>query len=219
MEERDSNPTHPRLTRFLKIFFYLEIFGLYGLIPFNITPILWNKNICTTNRLETNMTQQIYDTLWHYSEQFTRDSLQRSELITMAWREGQRLGNRCSTKLMQSLMHFRSKELKIRSAFPADEVGKSQRDAWNHSRISLNQPYLGQPDCTLEDTLVSYGQSPLSTCIVDDFNSALTSEEQTFADAIVAGYNSQEIQKLMKIGYLRFKELKLRVQEKAVEYL
>jgi hypothetical protein len=165
------------------------------------------------------MTQQIYDTLWHYSEQFTRDSLQRSELITMAWKEGQRLGNRCSTKLMQSLMHFRSKELKIRSAFPADEVGKSIRDAFNHERISINQPYAGEPSCTLEDTLVSYGQSPLHTCIVNDFNSALTSEEQMLTDAIVAGYNSQEIQKQMGIGYLHFKELKLKVQEKAVEYL
>jgi hypothetical protein len=55
------------------------------------------------------MTQQIYDTLWHYSEQFTRDKLERSELITMAWKESKRLGEKSSTKLMQSLMtcpHF-----------------------------------------------------------------------------------------------------------------
>jgi hypothetical protein len=165
------------------------------------------------------MTQQIYDTLWHYSEQFSRDKLERSELITMAWREGEKLGDKSSVKLMQSLMHFRSKELKIRSAFPVDLVGKSQRDAFNHERISLNQPYAGEPSCTLDETLVSYGQSPLDLCIVNDFNSALTSEEQTFTDAIVAGYNSQEIQKLMGIGYLRFKDLRLRVQEKAIAYL
>jgi hypothetical protein len=116
-------------------------------------------------------------------------------------------------------MKLRALEIGKRCALGAKISGKSQRDALNHDRISLNQPYLGQADCTLEDTLVSYGQSPLNICIVDDFNSALTSDEQTFTDAIVAGYNSQEIQKLMGIGYLRFKELKLKVQEKAVEYL
>jgi len=35
------------------------------------------------------MSDQEYDDLWHYSERFTRDPLERSELITMAWKEGQ----------------------------------------------------------------------------------------------------------------------------------
>jgi hypothetical protein len=165
------------------------------------------------------LTQQIYDTLWHYSEQFTRDSLQRSELITMCWKEGQRLGDRCSTKLMQSLMHFRSKELKIRSAFPADEVGKSQRDAWNHDRISINQPYAGEPDCTLEDTLVSYGQSPLNICIVNDFFDSCTDSERTLAEAKLAGYSDVECLQLMGLQRPQFERLKLSVREKAVEYL
>jgi hypothetical protein len=165
------------------------------------------------------MTQQIYDTLWHYSEQFTRDSLQRSELITMAWREGQRLGNRCSTKLMQSLMHFRSKELKIRSAFPADEVGKSIRDAFNHDRISLSQPYLGEPDCTLEETLVSYGQSPLNICIMHQFFDACNESERALAEAKLAGYSDVECLKLMGLQRPQFERLKLAVREKAVEYL
>jgi hypothetical protein len=165
------------------------------------------------------MTQQIYDTLWHYSEQFTRDSLQRSELITMAWREGQRLGNRCSTKLMQSLMHFRSKELKIRSAFPADEVGKSQRDAWNKERISLSQPYLGQPDCTLEDTLVSYGQSPLNICIMHQFFDACNESERALAEAKLAGYSDVECLQMMNMQRPQFERIKMAVREKAVEYL
>jgi hypothetical protein len=165
------------------------------------------------------MTQQTYDTLWHYSEQFTRDSLQRSELITMAWREGERLGNRCSTKLMQSLMHFRSKELKIRSAFPADEVGKSIRDAFNHDRISLNQPYLGQADCTLEDTLVSYGQSPLNICIVNDFFDSCNDLEKQVVDAKLAGYSDVECLQLMGLQRPQFERLKLAVREKVVEYL
>jgi hypothetical protein len=155
------------------------------------------------------LTQQIYDTLWHYSEQFTRDPLERSELLTMAWREGEKLGEKSSVKLMQSLMHFRSKELKIRSAFPADEVGKSQRDIWNRAHESTDTT-------TIASTKFA---DPFHLCIVSDFNNALTPDEQILADAIIAGYNSQEIQKMMGIGYLRFKELKLKVQEKAVKYL
>jgi hypothetical protein len=165
------------------------------------------------------MTKSVYDTLWHYSEQFSRDSLQRSELITMAWRKGQRLGNRCSTKLMQSLMHFRSKELKIRSAFPADEVGKSIRDALNHERISINQPYAGEPSCTLEETLVSYGQSPLNICIVNDFFDSCNDSERALAEAKLAGYSDVECLQMMNMQRPQFERLKLAVREKAVEYL
>ncbi len=68
------------------------------------------------------MGDQEYDVLWHYSEQFTRDKLQRSELVTMAWKEGERLGDRCTPSLMKSMMHFRSKELNKRSAFPVREI-------------------------------------------------------------------------------------------------
>jgi hypothetical protein len=164
------------------------------------------------------MTQQIYETLWHYSEQFTRDSLQRSELITMAWKEGQRLGDRCSTKLMQSLMHFRSKELKIRSAFPADEMGKSQRDAWNKDRISLNQPYAGEPACTLEETLASY-TNPLDICIVNDFYESCNDSERALAEAKLAGYSDVECLQMMNMQRPQFERLKLAVREKAVEYL
>ena len=57
------------------------------------------------------MSDQEYEDLWHYSEQFSRDKLQRSELVTMVWKEGQRLGSRCTNGLMKSMMHFRSKEL------------------------------------------------------------------------------------------------------------
>ena len=86
------------------------------------------------------MSEQEYSELWHYSEQFTRDRLQRSELVTMAWKEGQRLGSRCTQGLMKSMMHFRSKELGRRSAFPAKEMGKRTLDAWNHDRVYIDRP-------------------------------------------------------------------------------
>ena len=57
------------------------------------------------------MSEQEYDDLWHYSEQFTRDPLQRSELLTMAWKEGERLGTRCTPGLMKSMMHFRKQRI------------------------------------------------------------------------------------------------------------
>jgi hypothetical protein len=164
------------------------------------------------------MTTDVYNLLWHYSEQFTRDPLARSELITMAWREGEKLGDRCSVKLMQSLMHFRSKELKIRSAFPADEVGKSQRDAWNKERISINQPYPGEPECTLADTLSSY-TSPLDLCIVNDFFESCNDSERALAEAKLAGYSDVECLQLMNMQRPQFERLKLAVREKAVEYL
>ncbi len=66
------------------------------------------------------MSEQEYENLWHYTEQFTRDPLQRSELLTMAWKEGERLGERSTPGLMKAMMHFRSKELNKRSAFPGE---------------------------------------------------------------------------------------------------
>jgi hypothetical protein len=165
------------------------------------------------------MTKQTFQTLHHFTEKLTRDPDDRDELVLMAWQTSLKLKERSSIPLLINHLKLRALEIGKRCALGAKISGKSQRDAFNHDRISINQPYANDPSCTLEETLVSYGQSPLNICIVDDFNSALTSEEQTFTDAIVAGYNSQENQKLMGIGYLRFKALRLRVQEKAIAYL
>ncbi len=70
------------------------------------------------------MTQVLYDDLWHYSERFTRDSLQRSELLTMAYVQGLKMGAKCTPILMKSVMHFRSKEIHKRSAFDCKEMGR-----------------------------------------------------------------------------------------------
>jgi len=86
------------------------------------------------------VSEQEYSELWHYSEQFTRDRLQRSELVTMVWKEGQRLGNRRTMGLMKSVMHFRSKELDRHSAFPSKDMGTRTLDAWNHERVYIDRP-------------------------------------------------------------------------------
>jgi hypothetical protein len=76
------------------------------------------------------MTQVLYDDLWHYSERFTRDMLQRSELLTMAYVQGLKMGSKCTPSLMKSVMHVRSKEINKRSAFDGKEMGKNQIDAY-----------------------------------------------------------------------------------------
>ena len=166
------------------------------------------------------MSEQEYDDLWHYSEQFTRDRLQRSELVTMAWKEGQRLGSRSSPNLMKSMMHFRSKELNKRSAFPAKEMGKRTIDAWNHDRVYVDKPVPGD-GCTtsLAEFLLPMKITPLDFTIANEFMQSLTEEERLFLDDLSAGYSMKEISQRNHIQYSRLPSLRTSLQEKAVEYL
>ena len=166
------------------------------------------------------MSEQEYLSLWHYSEQFTRDKLQRSELITMAWKESERLGKRSTPGLMKSMMHFRSKELNKRSAFPAKEVGKSTKDAWNHERVYVDRP-VQSDGCTtsLAEFLLPMRITPLDFAQAEDFMSALSDEERTFLDDLTAGYNLKEIAARNHFEYSRLKSLRVALHEKAAAYL
>jgi len=162
------------------------------------------------------MSEQEYEDLWHYSEQFTRDKLQRSELITMAWKEGQRLGNRCTPGLMKSLMHFRSKELNRRSAFPAKEVGKRTMDAWNHERVYIDRPVKQDADpIALSEFLLPMKITPLDFTITNDFLSSLTDDERSFLDDLTAGYSMKDISKHTR----NIPSLRQSLQQKAICYL
>ncbi len=166
------------------------------------------------------MSNQEYEELWHYSEQFTRDKLQRSELVTMAWKEGERLGDRCSPGLMKSMMHFRSKELNTRSAFPAKEMGKRKLDAWNHDRVYVDRPISSDGRATsLSKFLIPMRITPLDFAQAEDFMSALTDEERTFLDDLTAGYSMKEISQRNHVQYSRLPILRMSLQEKAVAYL
>ena len=162
------------------------------------------------------MTQLMYDNLWHYSEQFTRDKLQRSELLSMAWKEGQRLKERCSLGLMKSMMHFRSKELNRRSAFPAKEVGKRTLDAWNHERVYVDKPIPGD-GCvtTLAEFLLPVRITPLDYTITNNFLESLTDDERLFLDDLSAGYSMKDIAKHTR----NIPSLRQSLQQKAVAYL
>jgi len=162
------------------------------------------------------MSEQEYDDLWHYSEQFTRDKLQRSELVTMAWKEGQRLGKRCTPGLMKSMMHFRSKELDRRSAFPAKEVGKRTLDAWNHERVYIDRPVKQDADpISLAEFLLPVKITPLDFTITNDFLSSLTDDERLFLDDLIAGYSMKDISKHTR----NIPSLRQSLQQKAVAYL
>ncbi len=166
------------------------------------------------------MSEQEYENLWHYTEQFTRDPLQRSELLTMAWKESVRLGERSTPGLMKSMMHFRSKELNKRSAFSAKEVGKRTIDAWNHDRVYVDRTVPGDGcTTTLAEFLLPMRITPLDFAQADDFMSALTDEERTFLDDLTAGYSMKEISQRNHIQYSRLPVLRTSLQEKAVEYL
>ncbi len=135
------------------------------------------------------MSEQEYEDLWHYSEQFTRDKFQRSELVTMAWKEGQRLGERCTPGLMKSMMHFCSKKLDRQSAFPVKDMGKITLDAWNHDRVHIDRPM------TLGDFLFPFKINLLENAITNNFLESLTAEERSFLDDLIAGYSVKDISK------------------------
>jgi hypothetical protein len=165
------------------------------------------------------MSNQEYDDLWHYSELFTRDPLQRSELVTMAWKEGERLGDRCTPGLMKSMMHFRSKELNKRSAFPAKEMGKRALDAWNRpERVYLDRP-VPNSNGIIADFLLSEKATPYDHTVVRDFLGALTTEEQDVLDYLNAGFKRNEICQRQCITNIRLNSLHKSIQDKAVSYL
>ena len=166
------------------------------------------------------MTQSLYDQLWHYTEQFTRDKLQRSELLTMAYLQEKKLGDRCTPGLMKSMMHFRSKELNRRSAFPAREMGKRQLDAWNRpERVYLDRPRSKDDAHSIGDVVLNTKTTPLDYTITNEFLSSLSDKESALLGDLAAGYKQNEICKRQHITYPQLQSLQTALQEKAVEYL
>ena len=165
------------------------------------------------------MTQALYDELFHYTEKFSRDPLQRSELLTMVWKGGQRLGDRCTPGLTKSMMHFRSKELNKRSAFPAKEMGKRTLNAWNRrERVYLDKP-VANSGGIVADFLLSEKATPYDHTVVNDFLGALTTEEQDVLDDLNGGSKRKEICQRQSITNIHLNNLHKSIQEKAVAYL
>ena len=164
------------------------------------------------------MSDQEYDELWHYSERFTRDPLQKSELITMAWKEGEKLGDRCNVKLMKSAMHFRSRELNKRSAFPRKEVGKSGIDAWSKELVYVDRPYANSGN-TASDQILRTATTPLDHTIASLFLGDLTDDERMLLDALAFGYSMKEVSCQISIPIACINSIRRSLREKAVEHL
>jgi hypothetical protein len=164
------------------------------------------------------MSEQEYQDLWHYSERFTRDPLERSELITMAWKEGSKLGDRCNLKLMKSAMHFRSKELSRRSAFPCKEVGKSGIDAWSKELVYVDRPYANSGKTATEQILRT-DTTPLDHTISSMFVEELTGDERMLLDALASGYSLKEVSCRNSISISCINAVRRSLREKAVEHL
>ena len=150
------------------------------------------------------MSEQEYQELWHYSGAiFTGDPLQRTELVTMAWKEGERLGDRSTLGLKKSVMHFRANELNKRSAFPAKEVGKRTLDAWNRpERVYMDRPV------SVADFLLSEKATPYDHTVLYDFLGALTAEEQNVLDDLNSGFKRNEICQRQNITNIRLNSLR-----------
>ena len=137
----------------------------------------------------------------------------------MAWKEGERLGDRCTPGLMKSMMHFRSRELNKRSAFPAKEVGKRTIDAWNRpERVYLDKP-AANTGGIVADFLLSERATPYDHTVVNDFIEALSAEEQDVLNDLNAGFKRKEICERQSITSIRLNSLHKSIQDKAVAYL
>jgi hypothetical protein len=164
------------------------------------------------------MRESEYDDLWHYSERFTRDPLERSELITMAWKQGCKLGDRCNMKLMKSAMHFRSKELNRRSAFPCKEVGKSGIDAWSKELVYVDRPYADSGN-TASDQILRTEATPLHFTIASLFIEGLTGDERMLLDALASGYALKVVSCRNAIPIACINSIRRSLRVKAVDHL
>jgi hypothetical protein len=164
------------------------------------------------------MSEQEYDDLWHYSERFTRDPLERSELLTMAWKEGEKLGDRCNLKLMKSAMHFRSKELNKRSAFPCKEVGKSTIDAWSKELVYMDCPYANSGNTPSEQILKTEA-TPLHFTIAAMFIEGLNDDERILLDALASGYALKDVSSGNAMSISCINSIRRSLQAKAVDHL
>jgi hypothetical protein len=114
----------------------------------------------------------------------------------MAFMQEKKLGDRCTIGLMKSMMHFRSKELDRRSAFPAKDMGKRTLDAWNHERVYIDKPIPGDGCVTsLAEFLLPVRITPLDFTITNNFLESLTDDERLFLDDLSAGYSMKDISK------------------------
>lgn len=160
-----------------------------------------------------------YDTLYHYSEKFTRDVDLRQDLVLLAWKESLKDNKHSDIRLLKHYMKFRSKEIKDRNSLGKSIGGKSKKDVWRHDRVSIHRHLKDGSAFTLADTLTSVSGDPFGMCVVSEFEDALHGNEVLVAEQVVSGFNDIEGCKTLNLPMGEYRQLKSHVREKAVEYL
>jgi hypothetical protein len=138
--------------------------------------------------------------------------------MMMAWKEGEKLGDRCNLKLMRSAMHFRSKELNRRSAFPSKEVGKSGIDAWSKELVYVDRPYANSGK-TASDQILKTEATPLHFTIAAMFIEGLTDDERVLLDALASGFALKEVSRNNAMSSSCINAIRRSLRAKAVDHL
>jgi hypothetical protein len=162
------------------------------------------------------MTNKEFQTLRRHAMKFARDPDDRDELVLLAWRESQRLGERSTIGLLVNHMRLLGKERK-HSFLGAIMSGKSARDAMNRGVRSLSEPIA--EGFTLADQVGTESYNPHGMLLVKEFETSLTEAEEEVAGEIVAGYTERESLDRLDLVQKDYRRTKYHVRRKAVMHL
>ena len=115
-------------------------------------------------------------------------------------------------------MHFRSKELNVRSAFPAKEVGNRIIYAFNRpGRKYLDQPKSNDNTQTVGDIVLNKYTTLVDFAITNDFLSSLNEQEKNILNDLSAGFTAKEIAQRHHVTPARLKPIRNDLAAQAVE--
>ena len=163
------------------------------------------------------MTNQEVTTLMSYARVFAHTEDDADELVLLAYREGLRLGTRCTFGLLINYMRLCARSISDRSFLALDEAGKSRLDAFNRGKCYLSGP-IGD-DSTLEDAIAPDSIDPFDDYVSQEFVHSLNEREKTVLSELTAGYSVREICKDLSISSKTFEKLRVSLQQKAGKHL
>jgi hypothetical protein len=164
------------------------------------------------------MSPQEFFTLKRYAMKMVKDPDDQNELVLLAWQESTRLGEKSAMPLLVNYMKLRGREHN-RSIIGAKNGGKSIRDIWNRCTKMPPEMVGNSEHSNLLDCVSSVEYNPLSMCVVNQYQEALSETERRVADAMVSGYTEKESAKRTRMDINEFRKVKTSVRKKAMEYL
>jgi hypothetical protein len=110
--------------------------------------------------------------------------------------------------------------LKFRSAFPAKEVGKSQKYAWNRPiRVYLERKRSAKDRRSFADVVLNTYTTPMDYAITNDFLYSLSVRERVILNDLSAVYTAKEIDQRHRASATLLTILRNDLASKAVAYL